>query len=469
MNDAQAARATVFGATLSLVFHAALAIGVGVCAKPPEFDFEFELPMDIELGMSDEMMAAAVPNEPEPPPETEPVVEPEGEGETSLVDAGPPPPPDAGMRRPDAGVDAGPEQAGDEGAEVASEGTSRIPPGAQIALRLDLARVRASVLGPDVRGLLNAIPDWHLILDGSGIRPLEDLDRLLIASPNLQRAQLVIAGRHNHAGEEAGAGHAYVREVAARFGAARDVAVTWRTQGGVPVANWPNEDETERVIAIVGPRHFTITRPEDLVRVLAIARARDEADPEENPDLEDAAGPDALLSMGAEAAFTVEMEGIRAFQRRGRPELMPQSLRASVRHRDPTHIVLEGMAVFPNAAEAEVAVAYWEEQRERLMGNPFVAISGMGRPLRDARMERDGARVEIEAALTVSQTRLVISYLEGALVSRQRARERRLRQEQRGSADPTPMESTAMDAPGSDGPGNEGSDGVATGSDGPGE
>jgi hypothetical protein len=61
----------------------------------------------------------------------------------------------------------------------------------------------------------------------------------------------------------------------------------------------------------------------------------------------------------------------------------------------------------------------------------------------------------------------VISYLEGALVSRQRARERRLRQEQRGTADPSPAESGAMEPTMSEEPNEPDYDRAASGADTP--
>ena len=50
-----------------------------------------------------------------------------------------------------------------------------MPPGAQLALRIDMKRVRESPLGPDVTRFLHGVPDWQLILAGSGIDPVADL------------------------------------------------------------------------------------------------------------------------------------------------------------------------------------------------------------------------------------------------------------------------------------------------------
>ena len=474
----QAVRSSAIGIAISLGLHAALWFVVVAFGAPPELEFELEIPMDLELGMSDEMMAAEAPSPAgEPPPEaTETEADAtEGGSEAGAVDAGPRDagPPDAGP--PDTGPpDTGPEEAEGEGElHAEGDGESRIPPGAQIAIRIDMARVRASALAPDVRSLLSEIPDWRLILQGSGLDPLRDTERLLLASPNLQRAQWVIAG--TVVTPEGQTGGEVIRGATSALAESQSQTAAWRTQRGVPVARWHNQDATERIIAILGPRHFVICRPQDLERVLAIARARESSaraanapeestdDPEASNDegdeganagteeaaLEEATGADALLAMGIEAALTIEVEGARRFVRVGRQELVPQSLRANVRHADAAHVTLTASATYENAEEAETALAYWEEQRRRAAANPFVRLSGMNRPLSDGRLEREGSRLDIELTLTIGQTRLLLGYLEGAIVARARRRDRAAASMRGGSAETeTPgsaMEPSAME------------------------
>ncbi|MCA9616914.1 MAG: hypothetical protein KC586_29340, partial [Myxococcales bacterium] len=309
--------------------------------------------------------------------------------DAGLDDAGPP---DAGRRRRrDAGVDAGPLVAEVEGPGGAGEGNARIPAGAQIALRLDLAIVRTSPLARDVAQLLAAIPDWQMVLEGSGLDPLVDLDRVMLASPNLQRAQIVMAGEHAHAAEGED-GTAWMRGVVETFGQARGVATPWREELGVQVAPWPNLDETERVVALLGPRHFAVCRPADLERVLAIAAAREAArTEEEDPNAARARGAAALLAMEPDEALSLEVEGARNFLRRGDPTLFPARVSASMRRDGERHVRFFVKARFENVEEAERAEAYWNGQREALAGQTMVALLGFSGPLRDARVERDGS------------------------------------------------------------------------------
>lgn len=414
----RARRALVLGTIGSIVAHALFAIVLMDVTNAPSFDFDLELPDTIELGLTDELEAYQGGREaPEPEPEASAGVA-AGDGfadagvpDAGIADAGV----DAGRRR-DAGVDAGPAVASAEGdgeGTGAGEGTSRIPAGAQLAVRIDLATVRASPLADDVRRFLMAIPDWQLILEGSGLDPLDDLDRLLIASPNLQRAQMVMAGRHAHASEgEDGSG--YVREVVARFGAARGAATPWRTEHGLPVAPWPNEDVTARVVALVGPRHFVLCRPEDLQRVLSIARAREER-AQGDDDLEDASGPEALLAMGAGEALSFEAEGARRFVRGGDPTLFPASLRAAARPIDDGRVNLRASARFEDEDEAQRALEYWGDQRERLAEQTMIRLLGFASLLRSTRLEREGRTLEVDATLTASQMRAILGFLEGAI------------------------------------------------------
>lgn len=432
-------RATTAGATLaSLAIHALLYWVIVTYGAIPDLDFEFEMPTDIELGMTDAMEAASgsVGAPEAAPPETE--AEDEGGGtEGQSADAGTPRP-DAGP--PDAGPpDAGPPDAGPLVAEGEGDDETTLPAGAQIAIRIDMGRVRASALDQDVRRLMAAIPDWQLLLDGSGIEPIDDLDRLLIASPNMQRSQMVLAGRHAHPDE----GAQYIRDVVARFAAARGADASWEERHGVPVAPWPNEDATERVVAIVGPRHFIIARPQDLPTMLAIAVARES----DEDGLEEVSGADALLSMGEGEAFSVEVEGARNFARglaRGVPlERIPERVRIAVSE-DPEHAVLKGRARYENEATAEAALTYWSAQRDHY-GRAML----IGGYVRDLELATEGRFVLLDHRLTFGKMRFALGMLQGAV--EQRARNRRRRSTMDAPAEPPsemvpePTEPSAME------------------------
>jgi len=404
----------------------------------PEIDFEIELPNEIEFGLTDEAVVAtsaptAADSLPETTPETSDELVEDGDTESAAADAG------AEMAAADAGVaDTGPEalaqaDTGPPGTEdgegvggEADEGETRLPAGAQIALRLDMARIRASTLAPQVRRLLTAIPDWRAVLEGSEIDPIDDLDRVLIASPNLQRSRMLLAGRYE-------VDRVDVNAVVARMAAARGAEAPWTTSDGVPVAPWANADDTARVLAKVGPRHFTITRPEDLPRILAVARVRAEeeaAEAAEESEEPEPTGADALLSMEEGEALSVEVEGARNFVR-GMTRGVPTRLRLSAEEGPDGSVRLRAWGEFETPEAASEARGYWERLRDRAARNALVAMLGFASPLRSTELVADDTELRAEASLGPRQIRTILDYLRGEL----EARDRRLRRR----SQPTPV------------------------------
>ncbi|HJL19472.1 MAG TPA: hypothetical protein RMH99_27665, partial [Sandaracinaceae bacterium LLY-WYZ-13_1] len=320
---------------------------------------------------------------------------------------------DAGRRRRDAGApiaQADPETegegTGDEGegtggAPGEGRGVAFLPEGSQIALRIDVARVRASPFADDVRELLAAIPDWQAVIGGSGVRPLEDLERLLIATPNFDRARVVLAGR------AAGGGDA-IRAAAEQLASARGETLTWRRVRGFEVADWHDADATDRVVALIGPRHFAIARPQDLPRVLAIARqrARRGEDPAE-----------ALLSMGDDEGLTLEVEGARAYYRRRRGsrtprELFPERLRLALKELPDGQVGMRSTWSYEDGAQAERAATYFDRQRRRFANPLILAMAGVGAlfPVLDnTAIEAEGDQLSADADLSEAHVRNILA------------------------------------------------------------
>lgn len=394
---------------LSLLTHALALVFGSVFLKPPELDIEFTLPMDVELGTSEGLTVAPTPAASEPAAE-DPGAKAHGPGagDAGLEDAGS----DAGVadssvdggRKPrDAGArDASARDGSDAGLALAlagDAGAARMPPGAQIALRVDMARIRRSPIAPDVRRLLAAIPDWKALLEGSGIDPIEQLDRLLIATPNLQREKIVLAGRYL-------GGESVVYEAVEKLGQARGVPTPWRTMGNVKVAPWANLDATPRTIALIGPEHFAIAREEDLPRLLAIASARTKG--KKRKDERHPA--DALLSMEDGEGLSVEIEGASNFVRKGRRGV-PESLRLSAIEQPRLRAELRGLLHYNDAAGAADAVDYLSTLRDRYASNALVALMGLADPLEDAQIEQTENDVRVTVVLTAEQMRLILGYL----------------------------------------------------------
>ncbi|MCC6875759.1 MAG: hypothetical protein IT378_15740 [Sandaracinaceae bacterium] len=398
--------------TLSLVLHGLVALYVAYRTTAPDLGFELELPETVEFGLTDAVQtsagASAPPPAAPPPAPTEPGPGP-GAGPADAgvpSDAGPA---DAGRRpRRDAGSGAADAGVGD-GEEGEGQGVAFLPAGSQIALRLDVARLRASPLADDVRGVLGTLPDWQALLAGSGVDPLTDFDRLLIASPNLQRSRLIAAGRVEGDRD-------LMRAAASRMALAAGQPLTWRTERGVEVAEWHDPDETERVVALVGPQHFTLCRPEDLPRVLAVARAR----------ARDRSHPaDALLSMEPGEGLSLEVEGARSFARasprnRSPLDMVPTRLRLSLSDGDDGRIQARTRWTFDDPAQAAAAARYWDNMRGAYARNVITAMLGISPILERATIDTEGATMRGNTTISMAEMSRLLGLVRAFFADRAR-------------------------------------------------
>lgn len=391
----------------SAALHVLFVVLILAVETPFDSGFEFSVPVELELGLTDAQEVEAAPLPETAPPEETSATDGQGARPVGVgLDAGVPSDagagdggrPDAGRRRRrDAGGDVGPLVAtgagGDGGSPVAF-----LPAGAQIALRIDMDRIRASPLREQVEQLLAAIPDWDAVLGGSGIEPVRDLSRVLIATPNFQRQNIVVAGRLSDDAPSP-------REVAERVAAASDHTLEWSDEGGIESAPFYSPDGADRRVAILDERHVVLSRPQDLERVLAIASART-TDDQTNP-------ADALLSMNEGEAVSVEVEGLAAFVRRSPCEIARRARLAMVETED--GVSLDGVATFDTAEHASSARDCFDELRVRAAQNPLVQIMGFSPNLYDIELEADDVVVRVHGALSLDQLRRIMEMLRGML------------------------------------------------------
>jgi hypothetical protein len=405
---------TTFGLVASAAIHLAAFAYIASATAHFNFDFEIALPAEVEFGLTGEMeMAAAAPPRATGASDPRWAGEVSQDGEDPLVDAGVPMDANAGTdANADAGTDAGTDPGTEAGTEVVPvapstiSGPSRIPPGAQLALRVDMKRVRESPLAPDVTSFLQGVPDWQLLLDGSGIDPVGDLDRLLVATPNLQRSKLVLAGRHRR---EAG----FARKSVKRLAGSRGKGVRWQQRYGVATAPWYNRDRTPRTIALLSARHFSITRRQDLERVLAMTKARELRDPNKE-GLVAARGPDALLSMGPDEAISLEVEGVHRFII-GSIKHVPLRLRLAVRETGPDEATVSVLATYASESDASDASVYWKKVAQFYSQQLIMTLSGFGKTLRRMELTPEEDRIQLSFTLSADQIRFILSYAEGRL------------------------------------------------------
>jgi hypothetical protein len=253
---------------------------------------------------------------------------------------------------------------------------------------------------------LRGVPDWQLLLDGSGIDPVGDLDRLLVATPNLQRSKLVLAGRHRRDAS-------FALESVKRLARSRGKRVHWRQRYGVATARWHNLDQTPRTIAILSAHHFSITRRQDLKRLLAMTKARELRDAE-SEGLVAARGPDALLSMGPEEAISLEVEGVHRFVI-GNIRHVPIRLRVAVRETGPDEATVSVLATYASEGNARAASVYWKKVARFYSQQLIMTLAGFGKTLRRMELSPQEDRIQVSFTLTADQIRFILSYAEGRL------------------------------------------------------
>jgi hypothetical protein len=387
---------TGFGLAVSAALHIAALAYVASVTASYDFDFELTLPTEVEFGVADGAELSVGGHQASSPSGGTTKSARSPASDAIIIDAGVP----NHIEDTAADTDAATATA------TAPESLARIPPGAHLALRIDMKRVRESPLGPDVTQFLRGVPDWQLIVAGSGIDPVDDLDRLLIATPNLQRSKLVLAGEHHGDRELA-------RTSVKRLARARGKSVRWQRRFGVPTARWYNRDKTARTIALLSERHFSITRKQDVERILALTKAREMRDAKAE-GLVEARGADALLSMGPEEALSLEVEGVHRFVV-GSVKHVPTRLRVAVRETGADEATVTALATYASPEDAREAAEYWKKVASFYSKQLVLSLAGFGKTLRRMELGLDGERVALSFKLDADQIRFILSYAEGRL------------------------------------------------------
>ena len=65
--------------------------------------------------------------------------------------------------------------------------------GAKVKIKIDTDKVRRHALGPRIGEVLGRVPQWHDFLGPAKLDPIQDIDRLLIAGPQLRDSSEVVA------------------------------------------------------------------------------------------------------------------------------------------------------------------------------------------------------------------------------------------------------------------------------------
>jgi hypothetical protein len=391
-----------------------------------------ELRTQVEFGLADALAAGHTPGaapppakavEPKSPPKPrKPKPAPDPNAFNRAVDAGTPAAPD--LHASDAAIAAS-AVATEQGQAAARSGEGSVdhalgdgsgaglgdgsyaPAGATLALNVDLERVRKTALVLEAHALLDIIPEWQLLLSGSGLDPLRDLQRVFVATPNLERASLVVSARHRLP-------HARIAAAVEQLAAEQRQPAQFREHGGFDVAPWRNRGPTERVIALTGRDQFTISRASDLPRVLGVAQALARLRSQQGFEQRELVEQGGLLAMQPNEAVALWIEGVPKYVHGDVPGV-PRSLRMSIYHVDQFNSELRVRGEYASADAAAAALTAVEATREQLSNDPKVIFVGLKSALDSARIEQDRSALQLQVRLTLHQTRYLLRYVTRAL------------------------------------------------------
>lgn len=416
---------------VSLALHALVL--VRGCAPPerPDTPTRFELPAEVDFGLASGTpggaqagqapIAAEAEPDNAPPPEQPPVRKARSEPRPSAFSATPTPrqPSAAAAQRPvpaqqpaaQSGEGAGAAQSsagrGSGLGDGMGPGSGFAPAGATLALNVDLRRVRKTALVLETESLLGIVPEWQALLAGSGIDAMDDLDRVFVASPTLERASVVVAADHR-------LGRERVASAVAQLAREQGSPAPFRTQHGYAVAAWRNRGPTARSIALTRDGQFTITRTSDLERVLQVASSLAELRQEQGFAQAELDRHGGLLAMDNNEAVALWVENVAKYTR-GQSAGMPRSLRLSLFPVDQFHTDLRVRGDYASASSASEALAIMDELRRSLSAHPRVTFLGLKSAIDAAQIEQHGSALGLQVRLTLHQTRYLMRYVTRAL------------------------------------------------------
>jgi hypothetical protein len=281
------------------------------------------------------------------------------------------------------------------------------PPGAIVGLQVDLDRIRDSSLILETSALLELIPEWLQLLDGSGLDALNGFRRIFVASPSLTRASLVVSGRLR-------GGSAQLGRAVKQLASERGKSAAFREEGGIKVAPWHNRGPTQRVVGQLSGDQIVIARPKDVARALAVSAALAVRHGRDSR-MEKAKGSLALLAMYEGEAAALSVEGVHQYVRGEAAKHAPPGLRLSLHHVDEFTAELRAFGYYPSAAKAAAALPYFDALRTSWIDHPRAHFLGVQAALREAHFEQQGKLLTLHVKLTMHQVRYLLAYVSKAL------------------------------------------------------
>lgn len=264
----------------------------------------------------------------------------------------------------------------------------------RVVVRIDMEAVRGSTLAADIGSMLRSYPTWRELLGSSGIDPVRDFDRVLVAAPAVIADRSVIVIRHH-------LGNARIREAVLSMAVEEGERAEWREERGFPVVDWPAEMEVPRVVVLTSESELVVATPDALERVLAVAAdhaARRQSDTLIEPALQ--------LEDGLIATVVADQLGESARRFRYPPEAVSVSVRSDGEQEG--RILLSMRGTYADDGHASEARRWLDEQRNTYANHMLVRAVGLDRALREATIAGEGNVVDVDGSFTEEEIQRVL-------------------------------------------------------------
>lgn len=260
-----------------------------------------------------------------------------------------------------------------------------------VSLKLDSTAIRNSAHATLLREVVARLPDVRALLDGSGVDVVEDLDRLWSGTPDLSRERVAVVGAHRRPPD-------FAQLAAERLARAAGQTILFRHQGKVRTTRWLSSDTTQRTLALLGKRHFVISRDTDLdalIRMVLHPKAAINQAPTTEP-----ADDLRLLALDPGSLVEAQMEGVRHYVIAKDPDRLPLRVKVHVKDGSRGEVLVKAIAEFGNPELAGRAKAMVRHELDVYARQPLIALFGLSRVLRratlDVRDSKLALRIELE-------------------------------------------------------------------------
>ena len=261
----------------------------------------------------------------------------------------------------------------------------------RVFVRIDVARIRASPLGPDISSAIRSTQSWQTYAGSSGIDPIESFDAIVIGADAVYANRRTILLRHTQT-------DAQVRDAILRMSVARGGAPTWTDVEGLAVAEPPQALPVPHSVVLSATHEVVLTPSDDVTRVATIAHEQGT-----HRTLPDQA-IDPSLAFGVNEIIVAHVNEPPP-RRAGWPE-MPQRYDVWVTEDPATHgVEVRFHGDFDTPEHCHASREYVAQQAAYYASQMLVRAAGLNHPLDALVMTEQGTALDGHTSLTVEEVR----------------------------------------------------------------